>query len=221
MMSDLKSQDSARRISDLIGRRERRKLRAERQRARDPHFHAILRGFATFGRVGWSIAVPTLIGAMAGAWIDSRHLDQHSWTLILLLAGLTIGCFNACQWLVAEHRNLTGNGGDSSNGRGNGSDGGSGDSGDSGKANGEANPNGAGNGTGSGTRNGAGNGGKRDADNDTTKSTSFASGNGAVRSTSCDSGNGMDSGAGSDSKNGPEKGTGNGMSNGTGRGGDR
>ena len=110
MMSDLKSPDSTRRISDLIGRRERRKLRADRQRARDPHFHAIWRGFATFGRVGWSIAVPALIGAMLGAWLDSRLLDQHSWTLILLLAGLAIGCFNAGQWLVAEHRSLTRNG---------------------------------------------------------------------------------------------------------------
>jgi ATP synthase protein I len=29
---------------------------------------------------------------------------QHSWTLALLVAGLTLGCFNAWHWVAKEDR---------------------------------------------------------------------------------------------------------------------
>ena len=40
------------------------------------------------GLIGWSVAVPTLLGAMLGLWLDRRHPGAHSWTLMLLVVGL-------------------------------------------------------------------------------------------------------------------------------------
>lgn len=56
----------------------------------------------TFGLVGWSIAIPTLLGLALGVWLD-RHFDvEFSWTLALLMAGLTLGCINAWYWVSEQ-----------------------------------------------------------------------------------------------------------------------
>jgi ATP synthase protein I len=52
---------------------------------------------AILGVVGWSVAVPTLLGVAAGIWIDHRWPSRFSWTLTLLLGGLVFGCVAA--WL--------------------------------------------------------------------------------------------------------------------------
>jgi ATP synthase protein I len=52
---------------------------------------------AILGLVGWSVAVPTLVGVALGAWIDHRWPSRFSWTLMLLIGGLVLGCTNA--WL--------------------------------------------------------------------------------------------------------------------------
>jgi len=54
-------------------------------------------GLAILGLVGWSVAIPTLIGAALGAWIDHRWPSRFSWTLMLLVIGVILGCANA--WL--------------------------------------------------------------------------------------------------------------------------
>lgn len=56
-------------------------------------------GLGTFGIVGWSIAVPTVIGTAIGFWLDLSLRDPFSWTLALLLAGVMVGCFNAWFWV--------------------------------------------------------------------------------------------------------------------------
>ena len=56
------------------------------------------------GLIGWSVAVPTLLGAMLGLWLDRRHPGPHSWTLMLLVAGLVIGCANAWHWVASRTR---------------------------------------------------------------------------------------------------------------------
>ena len=35
-----------------------------------------------------------------------RHPESHSWTLALLVAGLTIGCFNAWHWVAKEEKEM-------------------------------------------------------------------------------------------------------------------
>ena len=54
------------------------------------------------GLVGWSVVVPTLLGAALGVWLDTHHPGQHAWTLALLVAGLAIGCLNAWHWVAKE-----------------------------------------------------------------------------------------------------------------------
>jgi ATP synthase protein I len=54
------------------------------------------------GLIGWSICLPTLFGAWLGTWLDKRHPGAHSWTLILLVAGLCVGCVNAWHWITKE-----------------------------------------------------------------------------------------------------------------------
>ncbi len=71
-----------------------RKLRAQSRGPGDVWF-----GLGMTGLIGWSIAVPTVLGALLGLWIDRRHPGGHSWTLALLVAGLCIGCANAWRWM--------------------------------------------------------------------------------------------------------------------------
>ncbi len=70
------------------------KLRAQSRGPGDVWF-----GLGMIGLIGWSIAVPTVLGALLGLWVDSHHPGGHSWTLALLVAGLGIGCANAWRWI--------------------------------------------------------------------------------------------------------------------------
>jgi len=61
-------------------------------------------GLGMAGLIGWSVAVPTILGAMLGLWWDRRYPIAHSRTLALLVAGLMIGCVNAWHWIVQEDK---------------------------------------------------------------------------------------------------------------------
>src|SRR6185437_2674856 len=87
----------SRRFSTLIGAKETRKLRAHRT------FRNTWIGFSVFGLIGWSVVLPTLLGVALGVWLDSRHPGRYSWSLMLLIAGLGIGCLNAWRWVSREH----------------------------------------------------------------------------------------------------------------------
>ncbi|MGD9496015.1 MAG: AtpZ/AtpI family protein [Armatimonadota bacterium] len=80
---------------------EERKLRARRRPEESVWF-----GLGTFGLVGWSVAVPTLVCLAIGIWIDSHYQSRFSWTLILLFAGITIGCLNAWYWVTREREQI-------------------------------------------------------------------------------------------------------------------
>jgi ATP synthase protein I len=78
------------------GLQARRRLRARRAAGH------VWPGLGLFGLIGWSVAVPTVTGALLGLWLDKRHSGEHSWTLTLLVAGLCIGCGNAWHWMAKE-----------------------------------------------------------------------------------------------------------------------
>lgn len=82
-----------------IAAKAERKLKAQLD-----HPPAPWAGVRMFGLVGWSVAVPTLLGALLGRWWDARHPGPHSWTLALLVAGLVIGCANAWYWVSRESK---------------------------------------------------------------------------------------------------------------------
>jgi ATP synthase protein I len=67
------------------------------------HKNAVLRSIAILGVIGWSVVLPTLVGVALGAWIDGRWPSRFSWTLILMMTGLLLGCANA--WLhIRRHQ---------------------------------------------------------------------------------------------------------------------
>ena len=81
--------------------RERRKLRARQKKSDEVWF-----GLGMFGMVGWSVAIPTVIGIFLGVWIDIKWPGQYSWTLMLLVIGLITGCMNAWFWVNRQRRDI-------------------------------------------------------------------------------------------------------------------
>lgn len=63
----------------------------------------ILFGMGVFGIIGWSVAVPMLLGVALGSYLDKRFTQSFSWTLTMLFLGLIIGCFNAWRWLTERN----------------------------------------------------------------------------------------------------------------------
>jgi ATP synthase protein I len=86
-------------LAEQVGAKATRKLKARRNGAPGVWF-----GLGMMGLIGWSVTVPTLLGAVLGLWLDQRYPGGRSWTLALLMAGLTIGCLNAWHWVSQEDR---------------------------------------------------------------------------------------------------------------------
>jgi ATP synthase protein I len=74
-----------------------RKLRARAEGRR-----AVWFGLGMFGLVGWSVAIPSLLGLAFGLWLDSRFPGRVSWTLTFLIIGVALGSFNAWRWIKQE-----------------------------------------------------------------------------------------------------------------------
>ena len=100
-MSDEPTKQPAKRaptLAEQVGAKAARKLKARQ------HPHGVWFGLGMMGLIGWSVAIPTLLGAALGYWLDKRHAGEHSWTLALLVAGLVLGCFNAWHWIAKEDK---------------------------------------------------------------------------------------------------------------------
>ena len=80
-----------------LNRKVIRKLKAQQEGDR-----SILSGLGLFGMVGWSVMVPTLLGLALGLWIDRRFPSPYSWSLMLLLLVVGLGCWNAWYWVKQE-----------------------------------------------------------------------------------------------------------------------
>jgi ATP synthase protein I len=78
-------------------RDENRKIKGKRDRDRGVWF-----GLGMFGLIGWSVAIPALTGLALGAWADTRADTPYSWTLMGLVLGVLLGCFNAWYWVKRE-----------------------------------------------------------------------------------------------------------------------
>jgi ATP synthase protein I len=88
-------------LGGLVKMKEARKLKEKRKSKQSLWF-----GLGMFGLVGWSVAVPTLLGTILGLWLDKLFPGKQSWTLTLLLIGLIIGCITAWHWLSKEHNEI-------------------------------------------------------------------------------------------------------------------
>lgn len=90
---------SGRSLSDVVSRKQRRRLESRGRPERTIWF-----GLGMFGLIGWSVAIPALVGIAAGVWIDHRWPSRYSWTLMLLIGGVCLGCMNAWRWIRQEGR---------------------------------------------------------------------------------------------------------------------
>lgn len=89
-------------FSHQVGKNAARRLKAQRHVTQ-----TIWSGLGMMGLVGWSVAVPTLLGVVLGLWVDKHYPGNHSWTLMLLVIGLGLGCFNAWHWIAKEDSEIT------------------------------------------------------------------------------------------------------------------
>ena len=85
----------------MVRSKETRKVKEKEKSKR-----GLLSGLGMFGLVGWSVAVPTLLGAFLGVWLDKHFPGKHSWTLTFLLIGLIAGCISAWHWLSTEDKSI-------------------------------------------------------------------------------------------------------------------
>lgn len=76
---------------------ETKERRLRRFRARGDQ--SIWVGLGMFGAVGWTVAVPMVLGTLLGVWIDRRLGGGIAWTLSLMALGLIVGGVNAWNWL--------------------------------------------------------------------------------------------------------------------------
>lgn len=87
--------------AEAVGQRERRKMRARRSRGEGVWF-----GLGMFGLVGWAVTIPMLAGLALGIAIDAGSPGRYSWTLMLLVIGLILGCLNAWYWVSRQRRQI-------------------------------------------------------------------------------------------------------------------
>ena len=99
--SEIKNGKDQTAFSREVGAKADRKLKARRNSTQSVWF-----GLGMMGLIGWSVVVPTLLGAALGIWLDKRHPGGHSWTLMLLVIGLVIGCLNAWHWVAKEDKEM-------------------------------------------------------------------------------------------------------------------
>ncbi len=86
-----------------VSKKENRKLKAMREK------NGVWLGLGMMGAVGWSVAVPSLLGAALGLWLDKKYPQSFSWTLSLLIVGITAGCIIAWYWVSKEDKEMHNN----------------------------------------------------------------------------------------------------------------
>jgi ATP synthase protein I len=87
------SEERRRRFGWSIGRKAARRIRA-RGETDSPWFW-----LGMFGLIGWSVAIPTVVGVAVGLWLDENVPTSFSWVLSMLVVGLAIGILTAWFWV--------------------------------------------------------------------------------------------------------------------------
>ena len=84
-------------FSRQVGQKENLKLKASKEDKR-----SAWSGLGVVGMIGWTVAVPTLLGIALGIWLDKKYPQTFSWTLTFMILGLILGCILAWQWVDKE-----------------------------------------------------------------------------------------------------------------------
>lgn len=89
-------EDRRRRFGNTIGRKAARRIRARRET------DSVWFWLGMLGMIGWSVALPTLLGVLLGVWLDRVAPAPFSWVLSLIVVGLVLGLANAWFWVRRE-----------------------------------------------------------------------------------------------------------------------
>lgn len=103
-MMENENENSEKRFEKNVRKKSRRKIKARQEEQRGVWF-----GIGMFGLVGWSVSIPALLFLALGIWIDSKYQGRYSWTLMLLVVGIAIGCLNAWYWIKSESEDMEAN----------------------------------------------------------------------------------------------------------------
>lgn len=84
------------RFPATIGRKARRRIKM-----RDDT-DSVWFWLGMLGLVGWSVAVPTVLGVLIGIWLDDIAPASFSWVLSMVVVGLLVGILTAFTWTRRE-----------------------------------------------------------------------------------------------------------------------
>lgn len=87
----------AREFRQAVLRKSVRRSRARRERPT-----TVWTYLSFFGLVGWTVAVPTLLGLALGLYLDSVLDTDQSLAVTFLVVGVTVGCAMAWYWIRRE-----------------------------------------------------------------------------------------------------------------------
>lgn len=94
---DQDDQARAEALRRTVLRKTMRRERARRRRDESPWTW-----LGTFGLVGWTVVVPTLLGVAAGIFVDNRIDSPISFTITFLIFGAAVGLTMAWYWVRQE-----------------------------------------------------------------------------------------------------------------------
>jgi ATP synthase protein I len=106
-------QKQAMEFTQKIGLKELRRIKGKAHKGDTVWF-----GLGMIGVVGWSVAIPTLIGTAIGLWIDRTWPSRFSWVLMLLILGVSLGALNAWYWVRKAREDIMKDGDDDSQSQG-------------------------------------------------------------------------------------------------------
>ncbi len=100
-MEPVKNKMNVNFFSGQIAEKERQKLKALRNKNK-----GVWMGLGMMGMIGWSVVVPTILGAALGFWLDKKYPQTFSWSLSCLIIGLGIGSLIAWYWVAKEDKEM-------------------------------------------------------------------------------------------------------------------
>jgi ATP synthase protein I len=109
MTSKERRHKQAKEFTQKVGEKESRRIRGKARQDDTVWF-----GLGMIGVVGWSVAIPTLIGTALGLWIDRVWPSRFSWALMFLILGVALGSANAWYWVRKAREDIIKDGEDNS-----------------------------------------------------------------------------------------------------------